>query len=155
MTGVAALLLALVAPSGMTLATPEGNGPVSLAVIVVPPGGDFLHFLQFPSSGRRPEGGSGTMFEHRRTFVDRVLAGPRVPRRVAIRQVYPDLAAMYRSPVRRLALLERTGSGYWFVQWQTRIERGRACLDAEAIARFRIAVPRRAPDRNGAICFNL
>ncbi len=143
------------APMDIRLATPADSGPVSLAVIVVPAGGTFLNFLQFPASAERPQGEIDSLVEHRGTFVGRILAGPRVPGRITIRQVYPETAGFRTGPVRRLAFLERTDQGYWFVQWQVEIQGGRACLTPEAIARFRIAIPRRAPDRNGEICLRL
>jgi hypothetical protein len=96
-----------------------------------------------------------SLVEHRRTFVGRILAGPRIPGRVTVRQIYPEMASFRIAAVRRLAVLEPTASGYWYVQWQTEIRRGRACLDAQAIARYRIVIPLRAPDRNGEICFRL
>jgi hypothetical protein len=155
LAGAAALLFALAAPSGIRLATPADSGAVSLAVIVVPPGGNFLQHLSLPVAAGQSEGDLVSLVEHRRTFVGRVLAGPHVPGRVTIRQIYPEMASFRMAAVRRLAFLERTASGYWYVQWQIEIRRGRACLDARAIARYRIVIPRRAPDRNGEICFRL
>jgi hypothetical protein len=155
LAGIAASLLELAAPSGMRLGTPAGSGPVSLAVIVVPPGGDYLQALDFPPSADRPEGERASLVEHRRTFVGRVLAGPQLPGRVTIRQIYPEMASFRIAAVRHLAFLERTERGYWFVQWEMVAQGSRACLPPEVIARFQVAIPRRTPDRNGMICFNL
>jgi hypothetical protein len=150
-----ALLLMSAAPAGIQLVTPEGSGPVSLAVIVVPSGGEYLHQLQFPPTPENPEGELDSLVEHRRTFVGRILAGPRTPARITIRQIYPEMPSMRRDPVRRLALLEHTDGGYWHVQWQMEVRGSHACLTAAVIAHFRISIPRRIPDRNGNICFNL
>ena len=156
MTLVAALLLiALAAPSGISMATPVDSGPVSLAVIEVQSGGTLLNFLLLPPTDAEPGGQRASLVEHRRTRVIRLLAGPRLPARIAIREVYPETAGMRRVATRKLAFLERTDGGYWHIQWDRRIERGRACLDQEALAHYRVVVPRRTPDRNGEICFNL
>ena len=155
MSWVAALLFALAAPSGIIMATPVDSGPVSLAVIEIQPGGTFLNFLQFPPTDAHPEGERASLVEHQGAVVERVLAGPRLPARIAIREVYPEMPSMRRSAMRKLAFLERAAGGYWHAQWDRMVVNGRACLDAEAIAHFRIVVPRRTPDRNGEICFNL
>jgi hypothetical protein len=106
-------------------------------------------------SAERPQGEIAALVEHRRTFVGRVLAGPRVPGRVTLRELYPEMPSFRIAAVRRLAFLERTDSGYWFVQWETEIERGQACLPPDVIARFRVVIPNRAPDGTGRLCMRL
>jgi hypothetical protein len=154
MAALAALLLALAPPPGIRLATPEGSGSVSLAIVEYR-GGAFLNFLQFPPADGEPAGVNGSLIEHEGARVARVLAGPRLPVRVTLRRVYPEMAAMRRARVRRLAVLERTAGGYWHVQWDTQVQNRRACLSREAIAHFNIVVPGRVPDADGAICINL
>jgi hypothetical protein len=153
MTALAALLLALAAPSGIRLATPEGSGAISLAIVDYS-GGAFLNFLSFPQADGAPDGVNGSLFEHRDARVARVLAGPRLPARITLRRVYPEMVGMRRGRVRRLALLERTDGGYWHVQWDVHVQGRRACLSREAIAHFNIVVPGRTPDANGAICID-
>lgn len=155
MAGGIALLLALAASSGMSIATPARSGPITLAVIEISPGGTFLNALQFPPTEGDPEGQRGALFEHPGTLVEQVLAGPMLPPRISIRSVRGEMAGMYRVPVRRLAFLERTEGGYWLIQWDRRIEQGRACLEPDAIAHYAIVAPGRTPDENGEICFNL
>jgi hypothetical protein len=150
----AALLLALATPSGIRLATPAGSGTVSLAIVDYE-GGTFLNFLQFPEADGEPDGVNGSLLEHRGARVARVLAGPRLPARITLRRVYPEMAAMRRGRIRRLAVLERTDGGYWHVQWDVQVRNRRACLSREAIAHFNIVVPGRTPGADGAICINL
>lgn len=154
MTALAALLLALAAPSGIRLATPEGSGAVSLAIVEYR-GGAFINFLQFPVAEGEVDGVNGSLVEHRGARVARLLAGPRLPAHITLRRVYPEMAAMRRGTVRRLAVLERTAGGYWHVQWDAPVQGRRACLSREAIAHFNIVVPGRGPEADGAICINL
>ncbi|MEA3013628.1 MAG: hypothetical protein QOD42_2173 [Sphingomonadales bacterium] len=154
MAALAALLLALAAPLEIRLATPEGSGAVSLAIVEYR-GGAFLNFLSFPQADGAPDGVNGSLFEHRGARVARVLAGPRLPARITLRRVYPEMAGMRRGRIRRLALLERTDGGYWHVQWDVQLQGRRACLSREAIAHFNIVVSSRSPDADGAICLNL
>jgi hypothetical protein len=149
-----ALLLALAAPSGITLVTPSGSGDVSLAVVEWQ-GGTWLNFLQFPPGPGVAEGQIDSLMEHRETRVELVLAGPRLPNRITMRRIYPETAGIRIGPVQKLAVLERTEGGYWHDQWDTEVRDGRACLSRDAIEHFHIAVPHRTPDRNGEICFDV
>ena len=154
MAALAALLLTLAAPSGIRLVTPGGSGTVSLAIVEYS-GGAFLNFLQFPPADGEPGGVNGALIEHRGARVARVLAGPLLPARLTLRRVYPEMTGLRRGRIRRLAVLEQTGGGYWHVQWDTQVHHRRACLSREAIAHFAIVVSGRTPDADGAICLNL
>ena len=154
MLGVVASLLAVAAPAGIQIATPEGSGAVSLALIEVE-GGTFLQPLDFPGADGEADGVDSSLFEHSGTRVVTTLAGPALPSKITIRRVYPEMAGMRRLPVVRLAFLERTDGGYWHVQWDAEVQDDRACLSRQALAHFRVSIPGKEAGEEGDICFDV
>ena len=139
MTVVLALLIAAAAAPTVEVHTPPGSGAITLAYIEI---GDGTYIDTYSEEVRGPDGTLSLdfgrpIFSHSARIVRR-LAGPRLPPDVLVRRIWRHASTGLIGRKRFLAFLERTDSGYYFVQWSVAPEGRHVCMPVEVVEHYRI-----------------
>ena len=152
-----ALILLPLAGGGGAAAPEQPPGAVSVIVVQAVSqirGGSLWTAAPDPRDGDGAWVGVFEMYEA--DFrVERVLAGPAVGRRPAIR--YDPPTPFHDDDRPRLIMVVQTYQGTMFAQWAANVEARRACVPRKVVAMHRIVFARRPPLRNaeGDPCFHL